>query len=267
MAKGQNKLTILGTNRTGQKHGLWDFIYVTSTAKDPFYNVGDFVQLPDGRQFRYGKSGSAVITSEACYFTDIGYTAYTAFAVAAAVGDRSVTVPAATHAALTLDELRGGYINIFTGAVGDNGDNQFRGIVGNDAADANALFKVYLDAPLTSAIVASTSACETFQNPYMNLTHSTGGPMYAKVGVPAVYVSAASMYFWVQIRGPVFVNPQDGVIGVQESKGAYWRDDGAIDGANTAIGVTIGAYDSSQYAGFAMIGSASGNGPLLMLQG
>jgi hypothetical protein len=184
-------------------------------------------------------------------------------AVAAAVGDTVITIPAATHAALAKDELRGGYVRV-VGTVGDNGDGQFRGIVANDAADASAAFKVYLDGPLTQAI--TTNACETFQNPWAALYHSTGEPMFAKAGIPAAYVSASGYYLWVQTKGPVFVTPQDGVVGNNESKGAFWRDDGAIDSFNTAIGITDGTYDLTQYAGYCMEGSAAGNGPLFMLQ-
>lgn len=266
MSKGKAQVNYLG--REGIV-GLSDapdygFIYEASLVKDPKWNLGDRVVLPDGREYRYGKSASAVITSEACYFTDVGYTAYTAMAVAAAVGDKVITIPAATHAVLTKDELRGGYVRI-VGTVTDNGDGQFRGIIGNDAAVADAAFKVYLDGPLTQAI--TTNACEVFQNPYGNLTHSTGAPMFAKAGVPATYCSASGYYFWVQVKGPVFVTPQDGVVGNNESKGAFWRDDGSIDSFNTAIGITDGAYDSTQYAGYCIMGSASGNGPLFMLQG
>ena len=219
----------------------------------------------DGREFRYAKSGSAVIASEACYFAATGYTAITAFAVAGVIGDTSITVPAATHAALAKDELAGGYILIFTGGS-DNQDNQFRGIIGNDAAVANALFKVYMDGPLTSTVVVTTSSCETYQNPWMNMTHTTGSSTLAKAGVPAVYVSASGYYFWVQTKGPIFVNPQSGVSS-GKGMGCFWRNDGSIEDANAALAVTTATYGSSQYAGHIIEGSYDGNGPLFMLQG
>lgn len=266
MAKGKAKVNYVDQTGdvTHSSAPTWDFLYATSTVKDPEWNIGDHVHLPDGREFVYAKSGSAVIASEACYFAAAGYTAYTALVVAAAIGDKSVTVPAATHAALTEDELRGGYINIFTGGS-DNQDQQFRGIIGNDAAAANALFKVYLDASLTSALTAGIGI-ETFQNPYANLTHTAGSPSLAKAGVPAVYVSAASKYFWVQKRGPIFCNPQADVID-NEGLGCMWRADGSLDSMATALGVTIPTVSGTQYAGHIIEGSYSGNGPLFMLQG
>jgi hypothetical protein len=219
----------------------------------------------DGAEFRYAKSGSAVIASEACYFAATGYTAITAFAVAGVIGDTQVTVPAATHAALTKDELVGGYIVIFTGGA-DNQDNQCRLIIGNDAAAASALFKVTMDGPLTSTVVVTTSSCETYQNPWANMTHTTGSSTLAKAGVPAVYVSATGYYFWVQTRGPIFVNPQSGVVGAK-GMGCFWRNDGSIEDANAALAVTTATYGSSQYAGHIIEGSYDGNGPLFMLQG
>lgn len=236
-------------------------VYYAGTQQ--LYALGAMHETWDGRVFRYGKSSSALITCEGCCFTAVGYTAYTAMTVAASIGDTSITIPAAAHAALTKDELFGGYVRII-GTVADNGDGQFRGIIGNDAAANGAAFKVYLDGALTQAI--TTNYCETFQNPWAALYHSTGEPMYAKAGIPATYVSESGYYLWVQTKGPVFVTPQDGLVGNDESKGAFWRDDGAIDSFYTAIGVSTGTYDLTQYAGYCMEGSAAGNGPLFMLQ-
>lgn len=268
MSKGKAKVTYL------DKQGLvahanapsWDFIYEVSTLKNPNYNIGDRVVLPDGREFHYAKSAAACISGQGCEFTYAGYTAYTSFATNASVGDTEVTVPAATHAALTKDELRGGYICIF---VGDSTNNiMFRGIIGNDAAASGALFKVYLDGALDQAVVSGTSACETYQNPYAAL--QTGSANYnPKAGVPAAKVSAANKYFWVQKSGPCFAAPQGGKLGTTEGGycGGLWSDEGNISDYNTSLGVTVAAGRGSQHAGFAILGDADNIGPLFMLQG
>jgi hypothetical protein len=241
----------------------WSFIYRTSLVKDDRWTVGDRVVLPDGREFRYAKSAAACISGQGCEFTSTGYTAYTAVIVSQAVGDTQITVAAATHAILAQDELRGGYIVVYNGT---NNNVQFRGIIGNDAAVANATFKVYLDGPLTEVVVASTSATEVFVNPYAALQTGTSAAL-AKAGTPAVLVAAALTYFWVQIAGPSWMAPQALLTGKQ--RGACWRHDGSLDTASAGIDAANAQFANvaSQYAGFSIAGSADGNGPLFMLQG
>jgi hypothetical protein len=227
------------------------------------YHLGTRYRTPDGRGFKYAKSAAACLSGQGCEFTSTGYTAYTAFGVAAVVGARTVTVPAATHAILGADDLVGGYITIFNGT---NNNVQFRCIVGNTAVAANLAFDVTLDEPLDVAVVASTSACETYKNPYDGL--QTGASVsLAKAGVPVVPVSAADLYFWVQDEGPVWVAPQALLTGKQ--RGACWRHDGSLDTASAGIDAANAqaANVTSQYAGFVIAGSADGNGPLFMLKG
>lgn len=267
MSKGKAKVNYLATQGlvTHQNAPSWDFIYEVSSIKNDNYNVGDRVVLPDGREFRYARSdgAAALYASHGCEFTYTGYTAITNFAVSAAIGDKEITVPAATHAALTQDELRGGYVIIFDGA--SDYYTTVRGIIGNDAAVANALFKIYLDAALTYAITASTSKCETYQNPYAALTVGADAAK-PKAGVPAAYVSAAVKYFWVQTKGITWVAPQS-TVNNNEGVGVMWRHDGSIEAVATAIGGTVPNTDSTQYAGHLIEGSQAGNGPLLNLQG
>jgi len=267
MAKGKAQVNYL--HRAGLVSSIdapdWGFIYETSLIKDSKWNIGDRVVLPDGREYIYSKSAGACISGQGAEFTYAGYTAYTAFGVAAAVGDKEVTVPAATHAVLTEDELRGGYICIFDGSTNSV---QFRGIIGNAAAAANVAFKVYLDGPLTEAVVASTSACETYQNPYAAL--QTGTMNYnPKAGIPAVKVTAANTYFWCQRKGFAWAAPQGGKLGTTEGGycGGFWSDVGNISDANTSLGVTVATGRGSQYAGYAVLGDADNIGPLFMLQG
>jgi len=266
MAKSTARVDYLGMAGIVQSvsRGAWDFIYKASTVKDPKFNIGDRVVLPDGREFIYSKSSAACISGQGCEFTSTGYVAYTAFATNASVGDVEITIPAATHAALTEDELVGGYVEIF---VGDTTNNvMFRQIVGNAAASSGAAFKVYLDGELDQAIVSGTSAVEVYQNPYAALRTGTGQD-YPKAGVPAVKVSAASTYFWCQRRGMVWVAPQANLGNTGGKNGGFWHDVGNVSDGATALGVTIPAAKSCQYAGHTVEGSISGNGPLFMLCG
>jgi hypothetical protein len=262
MARGKNRTQLLGMAGTIQsdKYADWDFLYRTSTSKDPLYNVGDTVRLADRREFTYAKSAAACISGQGCEFTYTGYVAITTFTTAAAVGALSITVPAATHAALTADELRNGYVVIYDGT---GNDIQFRGIVGNDASILNVAFTLYLDASLTEAVTTS-SKIEVFQNPYMALQTGTS-TILAKAGIPAVKVSAANTYFWVQTGGFCWAAPQSGV-GARGGMGCFWKHDGSLESANTALAVTTATNDTSQYAGHCVTGTAAGNGPLFFLK-
>ena len=238
----------------------YSFIYETSTVKNPEWNLGDKVELPDGRVFRYGLSTTAMITTLACKFTDLGTVPYTAFTTAAALDATEITCPAATHVLQAKDQLRGGYVTIFTGGV-----TEFRGIVGNDATAADVAFKIYLDGPLKVAVTTS-SAIEVYGNPYRFLAQNND-QILGVVGAPAVAVSAAAMYFWVQTNGPIFLNPQSTMTASKEAVGACFRADGSLEALATALAVTIPTHDIAQVAGYRMAGSYTGNGPLFMLQG
>lgn len=251
-----------GSEVTSADQPNWGFIYCVSAVKDERWAIGDRVVLPDGREFNYAKSSAACISGQGAEFTATGYVAITAFTTSAAVGATSVTVPAATHAALTKDELRGGFAVIYDGTTNNV---QFRGIVGNDASVLNVAFVIYLDGPLTEAVVASTSKIEVFQNPYAALRTGTSTDL-PKAGIPAVAVSAASLYFWVQTAGFSWAAPQTGV-GAAKDKGLFWRHDGSLESVTTALAVTPATYETAQYAGFVVEGSAAGNGPLIYLRG
>jgi len=240
-----------------------DFLYDVSSVKHPDYWIGDVKKVND-REFVYSYSAGACSASRGAETTQAGYVAIGTFATSHAIGAKSVTVPAGTHAALTEDELRNGYIVLFDGA--SDTYTTIRGIIGNDAADANAAFVVYLDAKLTYAITASTSKCEVYKSPYASLRTGTSNVL-AKMGVPTAYVSASGKYFWVQRSGIIWLPPQSGVGASQGDMTVFWRHDGSLDPTDTSLGATIPEYSSSQIAGYIVEGSAAGNGPLVNLKG
>jgi len=264
MAKGKAKVNYLG--RSGvvmpQTVPSWDFIYETSTVKSEKYDIGDRVVLPDGREFYYGKSSAECASGQACEYVATGVQSVGVVLNSQAIGDKVLTLTGGTHDAIAKDELRGGFCVTWPAAKKD----QFRGIIGNDASAEDADIKIYLDGKLTVAVVAATTAVEAYQNPFASLRTGSDASL-AKAGVPAVYVSAASMYFWVQTGGFSFVAPQSTVIG-NEGVGCMYRHDGSLEAVQTVIagGATTPAYDSTQYAGHRVIGSYSGNGPLFLLK-
>lgn len=242
-----------------------DFLIEVSTTRDDEWYPGDTLVLPDGREFRYAKSTGAGIMypNMGCNFTDTGLISYTATTSSHAAGVVEIEVPAATHAALSKDDLRGGYVVVFDGS----GENDMTyGITGNDAADANAAFDIQIDMPLQEAITAGTQAIEVYKNPWTIIAQANTSTL-PRCGVPVTQVSAAENYFWLQTKGVKFVNPQSGVGADNGGIEVYWRHDGSLQKGETALAVTTATYDTNQCAGHVVSGSAAGNGPLVNLIG
>ena len=273
MSKSVARVNYLGGAGLVQSvsQGSWDFIYRTSTVKDPKWNIGDRCVLPDGREFRYARSIGACISGQGCEFTYTG--AFSGYPIATvAVDGKTITLSDSgtptvlTHAAAyAKDVFAGGYVVMHDVAAG-NSDAQFRGIVGNAYSAINGVVTLYLDGPLHKAVLTNTFT-EVFENPYAALRTGTSAAL-AKAGVPAVEVSATLMYFWVQKAGPCFVAPQTSDVGAHGGMGCMWRYDGSVEAVEIALGITsVPAADSTQYAGHTLLGSMSGNGPLFMLKG
>jgi len=272
--KGKATVNYIGREGlvTPQTVPSWDFIYEASTIKHPKFEIGDRVVLPDGREFIYAKSSAACISGQGCEFTAIGAvgTSYPAATVAA--GGKVVTLAntgsttVLTHvAAFAKDVFRGGYV-VFHDAAAGNADAQFRGIIGNDYSTANAVLTIYLDGKLHKAVIGTTFT-EVFDNPYAALRTGTN-QNFPKAGVPAVEVSAANMYFWVQKAGLIWVAPQGNLGGNSGLAGGYWHDCGNVSDFETSTDAALAtAARSSQYAGHTVAGSIAGIGPLFMLQG
>ncbi len=269
MSKGKAIVEMVrGPGLVGHENaGEWDYIYRVSLIKDEKYDIGDRAVLPDGREYRYAKSIGICRAAQGCEFTYTGYSGYTAADVAQAIGDRQVSISAsATHAIIAKDALKGGYVVLHNSVLAVNAQTQVRGIIGNDAvAVADSGCVLYLDGALTTAVVIGTTGVEVFENPYAAL-QLCQTPNVACAGVPASYVSATLMFFWVQIKGPCFVAPQSSVN--TNDVGCGFRGDGSLDGYNHLIANDINgvAEETSQYAGYSILGNQAGNGPLFMLQ-
>ena len=236
----------------------WDFIYRASLVKDPEWDIGDRVVLPDGREFIYAKSGGICASGQGCDFVAASLQPYTTPAVSTAVGDNEITVVGTTHDAVTEDELKGGFFISWPAADKDH----IRGILGNRAAIADANITLYLDGPLNEVHTAGSTGLEVFANPYGNLIEGASSSL-GKAGVPATYVSATLMYFWVQRHGICWVAPQSDVITVHT--GTYWRHDGSMESYHDLT--DFDGNNSSQYAGHRINGNYDGDGPLFYLTG
>ena len=273
MSKGKARTKLLA-HSVGLTEGnfggsSWAFLYETSTIKHPDYNVGDRVALPDGRVFRYAKATN-IISSQNFglkFWAELGDgIGYVAPDQGQDIGDTSVHV---TAAGITEDELRGGYIIIHTHGLSDD---QFMGIVGNTATDSDGDVTIYLDAPLTVAVL-TTHGVEVYPNPYMSVrvkqaSHGGGGDRYSSVaGVPVVKTTAVDQYLWLQTWGPCWINPQ-GAVGATvtvDRRGLVFDYEGSI----TQLDVNIATTAMMQYAGFIINRESVGNGtgpPLVMLQ-
>lgn len=248
----------------GISRGAHDFLYRVSTVKDPQWNIGDEVEFGGGRKATYSLSTGAaqLYNSRGVSFSETGYTAYTSFGTSHAIGITEITVPAATHAALSVDELAGGYIIIFDG-VSDYYTTT-RMITGNGAADANAAFTIFLDAELSYAITGSTSACEVYKNPYGSIVVSTSRDQ-SKAGLPLAQVPASASYFWLQTAGICWPIPQANLGNVGGKASGWWHDVGNVSDGVTSLAVTVPNAKSTQYAGYVVAGSIAGNGPLFKL--
>ena len=238
--------------------GNYPDIYETGTTK--LYPIGTRLELPDGRVFRYALSSGACYAGQGAAFVYDEAVGYTTIGTTAAIGALEVDITAATHDALTKDELAGGYIIIYGSS---NADVQFRGILGNNTSGSGlAIAGVELDGPLVVAVTGASTGCELFYNPYSSIALvAAEGQALSKAGVPACEVAASGSYFWLQTWGPCWIAPQNtGFQAEANQRQAIWRHDGTIQASEHGD-----AYDTTQTAGF-LITEGYTAGPLFMLQ-
>lgn len=244
--------------------GEWDFIYGTSTIKDPNYDIGDRVQLADGRVYRYSKSNnilSAGLAAEGHIQMSHGID-WTTLGAANVIGDREITFAAATHPAFATNELKGGHLLVSDSDLPGFANMKVmnRGIIGNDASAEDAACTIYLDGPLTRDVDTSTYAfCMPSEYSDVIKANKKGGSC---IGLPAAYVDAPNKYFWLQTWGTAWI-AMSGNLGKTDSKRAF---------AFTNTGLIV-EYDNSvsdasnQYGGYIIDNNYTANGAtFVMLQ-
>jgi len=207
----------------------------------------------DGSVYKYVKAASTY-TSYQMGVWDEGTGAavsYESIGAASAAGSNEVTL---TESSITEDQYSGGYLLLFHAT----GGGQVYGIQSNEAT-SGTITKLYLDRPLCKAVTISDSI-ELYANPYSAAKQGNSGGTQGFIGIPVALLTD-NYYGWVKTRGPSFVAPQS-TVGNAYLGGVWWRHDGSVD-----VHGNIETYVTSQYAGYVMVGDASNDGPLIMLQG
>jgi len=248
----------------------WDFLYRASTDRDPNYNIGDRVALPDGRVFRYAKASGTLNSDLLAQHVTGQHVGYNALGASQSVGDKqiTITVVAATEGVggagvIAEDELRGGNVIIFPHS--ENSINM--GIIGNKAlaADGTSLV-VYLDATLPIAVDITADHAECIASPYSSVKASTTGDANrAFVGLP-MRAATTLQYVWLQTWGPCWVAPQSNAGAAAHSTQVVARYDGTIQAHDDTDSAVLGT--DQQHVGFVLSrGAAAAQGaPFIMLQ-
>ena len=232
-------------------------VYSTGTVKKHLfstrYRVGD-------RVYKYGKAAAALIPKKGAK-NNGAYSGVTGGSVTArAPGDIWVDN--------LLDGTTGGstWFGTKNNMVGgfwsqpDTANSQFRIITGHEKGANGAIIKVYLDGPITRAMIA-TSFMELAQNPYAQLTQADN--KYTSVmGVPTTAI-ASSSFGWFQTWGPCWLNPNTPVADTVNWRTVVWRSEGSIQSFDDAIGEA-----GHQVAGFVIDNTSPGsdNPPFIFLQ-
>ena len=247
---------------------MWDTIYEASTTINPLYNVGDRIQLPDGRVFRYGKCGATLADMKhGVKNHNLLITELDAIAVAAAVGQNYIDITfadtdgVAGDGVIAADELRGGLISLYRST-----DRQQRGIIGNEARAAGDTgnTRVYLDAKLKVAILEDDNV-EVIGNPYSDL-RIENSLTTSVMGMPSV-LATVGQYFWIQTWGMCRVSPTGAELGVNNDERMFMFDAfGSVRASQASI---VTQAKSEQIAGFIVERTDSGAGsaaPFINLQ-
>ena len=241
----------------------YNFIYDSSTVRDPRFYVGDRVILPDGKVFRYCKSAGQCDT----FITNVFMNAipatgidYSVLAASAAIGATEITMTNQGTVAQTLDGLRGGHINMGT----NNNTVQQRGIIGNSAGGVSDEITIQLDAPLIKALTTSDYAY-CMPSPFSAVQGAQVGTAPGRVGFvgySAVSVTAANVYHWEQTWGQISASLYGSAVGkTQYMREVVFRYDGNLihRGSTGATGL------EAQQAGFILDNNAADNGATVIM--
>ncbi len=217
------------------------------------YTVGTRAMSWDGSVLRYAKFGATNTSYQSAVWSNttsagVGFESVNG---ASAAGDRTVNV---ADASTTLNQYAGGYLLLFHAT----GDGSMYTVIGNTAS-AGGIVILSLDRPLAVAVTTSDNL-ELYESPFADMRQGNSGNTKGFFGIPMALVTSGS-YGWVKTWGTTFISPQS-TVGGQGLATGYFRHDGSIDVRGNISAGTV----SDQIAGFRMIGSAAGDGPLFMLQ-
>lgn len=216
------------------------------------YRIGD-------RVFKYGKTAGAVKGGIGA-FNNGAYSGVTGGNVTArAIGDVWLDI--------LLDATTGGttWFGTKNNMVGgmwsqpDGTNSQFRMITGHEKGANAATIKVYLDAPITRTMIA-TSFMEVAQNPYNQLIQGSPGQWASVMGAPTTVIASGS-YGWFQSWGPCWLTPSLPVADTANWRTVVWYHDGSIRSFEDVTGET-----GYQHAGFVIDKTSGDNPPFIFMQ-
>jgi hypothetical protein len=219
------------------------------------FDLGEKLELKDGREFRYANFGAAVgaglVVSQDVSATCAAESQGTMTAAAAGATEVVVT-DATTLGSATADQFAGGYLHI----VDDAGEaHQYR-IKSNTAASSNAVTFTLYDG-LVVAVTTATDVAIT-GGLYNKLVGATGATDYIVSGVTPIAFTSG-YYGWVQTRGIATVL-SDGAITVGQTLmlsdnvagSVEALDATAVANSHPIVGYATFAPDDTGYVGVAL---------------
>ena len=217
------------------------------------YTPGTRAMSWDGSVLRYAKFGATNTSYQTAVWTNTtsAGVSFESINGASGIGSRTVNI---ADASTTKDQYAGGYLLLFHAT----GDGKVYTVIANTAS-AGGIVILTLDQPLGVAVTTSDNL-ELYVSPFSDMRQGNSGSTKGFWGIPQALVTSGS-YGWVKTWGPTFIAPQSTVGGSGLATG-YFRHDGSIDVRGNISPGTV----TDQVAGFRMIGSAAGDGPLFMLQ-
>lgn len=216
------------------------------------YTVGTRAMTWDGSVLKYTEAGSTYTSYDLAVWSNATAAgiSFESISAASAKGEKIVRI---AEAGVTENQYAGGYLLLFHAT----GGGKTYTIIGNSIS-SGGLVTLYLDQPLGVAVTTSDSY-ELYASPYNDVKQGNADGTHGFVGIPMALVTSGA-FGWTKTWGPVFIAPQASV-GGSYTKACYFRHDGSID-----IRGNIGSPVTDQYAGYTMVGSAAGDGPIIMLQ-
>ncbi len=231
-------------------------INLVSATKDPKFEVGRRIVLPDDREFRYclaagtslahrGAINSSIIPGD----TGDGYEGAAGYATAKGENVLQISDTAAAHVA---DYYRGGWIVIFNASS----EFQVSRILSNTASDETSL-KITISDNLKVALTATGVGVTLYRNPYIAIKSGMAqlSDFESFVVVPMANI-ASGEYFWGQVSGPTWVTAHGGTWPGSSAclRDVYFHIDGTIDPATIRDVGTL----SPQRAGYLLMAGSSG---------
>ena len=207
----------------------------------------------DGRVYKYmGLTTGGCVSYHGVRNTLAAFTTWVA-TVAASIGDTDMLI---TDTGITEDQLAGGMIALYKSTI-DNTTQ--RHIIGNEATSGSTT-RIYLEGPLSAAMVAANDSVEVFENPYRLVSESTN-EYSAWVGAPTITASSGEN-IWAQTWGPCLISPGNTSLDdpTTNERTVYWWNNGTLAEAASNEATT-----ASQYAGYILNQGTGIAGPVIFL--